>query len=353
MLSVSGRKYKQKEKLGDGMFSTVYAVTRDDGVDFAFKKFKTIKNNLSIEILREISILNIFKEQKSENGVIKPEDIIFDTNIQTFGIVMKKYSSDLFDAISDYNFLNERERIVIAKRILETVVFLHDNGVIHRDIKLENILLDDDKKPVLADYTMSKILYDVCQNDDTHSGEISTVSYRSPEVIANKSYGFPADAWSLGVTFYELFTSYPLQFTNDKDSIDFLLKEMQVCRDTPLWKMISGLLIVDPKKRWTARRALESNMFDTDYKSLKVCEFAKPCIISPKIRVICEEMEVDKKITYWAAQTYLNKTDCSIHSAVELACKFYETDIFSISNPEEYAEEEILILKKMGYNLFI
>ena len=53
-----------------------------------------------------------------------------------------------------------------------------------------------------------------------------------------------------------------------------------------------------------------------------------------------------------AAQTYINITECSVHSAVELACKFYETDPIS-SGTDDFAEEEMMILKNMNYNLFI
>ena len=350
MQSISGRIYEQGEKIGSGTFGSVYSVCRDDGESFAFKKFERTSSDLDLGAIREISILKIF-QNSSDTGIIKLEDIIvLDDDDQTVGIIMKKYNFDLHDVFKK-KMLNKNDRRKIAIKILSAVAFLHDNGVIHRDIKPENILLDENMNPVLADFTLSKIFRGVCKKG-THTGKIATATYRAPEVVAKKSYGMPADAWSLGVVLFELFTGKQLSAQKDKEALDFLSRQILKFRRGPLSDMVKGLLTINPEKRWTARQALESEIFNIFLPIHKVWDGIENCNVSSLISEICENFEVEKKITRWAAQTYFNETGCSAHTAVELACKFYETELFNIES-EEYPEEEMLILRKMKYNLFV
>ena len=349
MQSISGRTYKQGKKLGSGTYGSVYSVTREDGKEFAFKKFEQETPDLSLGVLREISILKIF--QGNECGIMNLEDIIvMDDDDQTVGFIMKKYSLDLHDAIAK-NLLDPTDRKRIARKLLEAVCVLHTNGVIHRDIKPENILLDENKNPILADYTLSKVFQGVCIHG-THTNKIATVTYRAPEVVAKKPYGLPVDAWSLGVVFYEMFTGSLLRVNRDKEALDFLFRKVVKFRDTPLGNMVQGLLDMDPEKRWKPEQALTSDMFNAVPNLPKLRYGIHRCSVSRDIQELCNNFEAKKKVTRWAAQIYLERTGCSVHSAVELACKFYETELFDIDS-EEYPEEEIQILMKMDYNLFV
>lgn len=352
MQSTSGRFYEMGEKIGSGTYGTVYSVTRDDGVYFAFKKFEKSSCYMDIGALREISILSMLKNIPPEYCLMRMEDlVVMNDEKQTVGIIMQKYNTDLHDALSK-KILEKKDCENIALKLLQAVVFLHDNGIIHRDIKPENILLDDNLNPVLTDFTLSKVFTGV-STKGTHTGNIATVTYRAPEVVAKKPYGFPADVWSLGVVFYELFTEKQLVVEKDKEALDFLYKQVLKFEKGKIGTMLSGLLCFDPKKRWSARRALESKIFgDIIFKPVKIWTPMNNCKVSDDVEDMCENFEAEKIVTRMAAQTYINITECSIHSAVELACKLYETDPIS-SETDDFAEEEMMILKNMNYNLFI
>jgi serine/threonine protein kinase len=351
MQSVSGRIYEVEKQIGNGTYGTVFSCIRDDGQIFAFKLFEKTSDDLDIGALREISILKILQNAPKDCGLLQLEDIIIlDDDDQTVGIIMKKYNIDLYDALSK-KLIDKKDCIRIGKKILEAVVFLHENMIIHRDIKPENILLDEDFNPVLADFTLSKIFNGVCSKG-THTGKVATATYRAPEVVAKKSYGFPADAWSLGIVFYELFSGKQLTVDTDKEALDFISNQIPKFKTNKIGYMVKGLLHPDQKLRWTPKKALESGVFD-NISIPNICWVGlNKCNVSRNIKNICKNFESQKIITRWAAQTYLDRTGCSEHSAVELACKMYETDLYAIEN-EEYAEEEMLILKKMNYNLFV
>jgi serine/threonine protein kinase len=352
MQSTSGRFYEMGSQLGSGTYGTVYSVTRDDGASFAFKKFEKSSCDLDIGALREISILSMLKNIPPEYCLMRMEDIVvMNDEEQTVGIIMKKYNTDLHDALTK-KILEKKDCERIALKLLQALVFLHDNGIIHRDIKPENILLDDNLNPVLTDFTLSKVFTGV-STKGTHTGNIATATYRAPEVVAKKPYGFPADVWSLGVVFYELFTGKQLVVEKDKEALELIYKQVPKFERGKIGTMLRGLLCFDPKKRWSARHALESKVFgDIVIEPFKIWTPMNNCKIGNDVEDMCENFEVEKRVTRMAAQTYINVTECSVHSAVELACKFYETDPIS-SGTDDFAEEEIMILKNMNYNLFI
>jgi serine/threonine protein kinase len=351
MQSVSGRIYEVEKQIGNGTYGTVFSCIRDDGQIFAFKLFEKTSDDLDIGALREISILKILQNAPKDCGLLQLEDIIIlDDDEQTVGIIMKKYNIDLYDAL-EKKLISKKDRVLIGKKMLEAVAFLHKNMIIHRDIKPENILLDEDFNPVLADFTLSKI-FNGPSRKGTHTGKVATATYRSPEIVAKKSYGFPADAWSLGVVLYELFSGEQLKIDKDKEALEFISNQIPKFKKNKIGDMVKGLLNPDPKLRWTPKQALESGVFE-NISIPDICWSGLiKCNISKNIKEMCKNFESEKTITKWAAQTYLEQTGCSAHSAVELACKMYETELYSIEN-EEYAEEEMLILKKMNYNLFV
>jgi serine/threonine protein kinase len=87
--------------------------------------------------------------------------------------------------------------------LASAVKYLHEQGIIHRDIKLENIFITEDGKVKLGDLGMSKVLG---KEDELISTRVGTPVYFAPEVIQNQLYSFPVDIWSLGCVFYHLAT---------------------------------------------------------------------------------------------------------------------------------------------------
>lgn len=356
MLSVNHNAYVIDEKIGSGTFGNVYVVTRQDDKKFAYKESTKTGNlkDLDVGFLREISLLKMV--QGNSHGIMSFTDIVLTKD--HVGIIMPLYKYDLFHAIS-HKLLHKQKRYVVAKKLLQAVNFLHENSIIHRDIKTENVMLDENDDPILSDFTLSKIFTDPLVGE-THSARTGTVTYRAPEVLKTQTYGLKADIWSLGVLLFELSSNKFISAQTDFGAFAYFQKKF---RDTDasmksMRHIIRGFLQVNPDDRFSIKDVLESPFFkNSNHKAHKSQEqvyqkYSDKVIISEEISFFAECFEVEKDTTKMAAQIYVNESNCSPQCAIQLACKMYETSIESYEN-EEYVDEEIHILKKMSYNLFV
>ena len=347
MKTISGSTFTMGKELGSGTFGIVFKVYDKSGKKFALKQF-TKDKEIDIGALREISILKMF--EGNCEGIMGLEDIMI-TKSQ-IGVVMKCYSMDLQHAITS-RILKKDHRRKITLQLLKSLAFLKRNCILHRDIKPDNILLDDNFSPVLADYSLSKVFGGICKHG-THTGRVATVTYRAPEVVAKRTYSFPADAWALGVVLYEMYTGKQIQAEKDKEALRFIIREIPKLKKTSLGNLVKGLLRLDPKKRLTPAQALQSPLFLSSYIPPILWETTTSCEVSEEIKDWCETLDAEKTITAWAAQTYCNKVSgCIPFSAVALACKMYETELQNYEDFEDYPEHERKILVGMNFNLFV
>jgi serine/threonine protein kinase len=276
---------------------------------------------------REISILRLLRNENSHPNIIQMHDFKQhdgllegqDTGngcghghdlMSNVGLIMPLYShGNLTDAI-DSNILgrNKCQKVKIAHGILSAVAFLHCNGIIHRDIKGENIMMeyddssgDGDPFPILIDFSLAKIIepqvfmqnnsqstaiisngssnvpkkglssdkknmgvgmgMSVLCREDTHTPSVGTPTYKAPEVVAEQPYHLPSDMYSVGVVLLELLRGKTLEAMKDKGGAKLVAELIDQLPDQPFANLIKGLLEVDPKKRLTASEALQNPVF--------------------------------------------------------------------------------------------
>jgi phosphorylase kinase gamma subunit len=181
-----------------GSYGAVNTVYNDDGEMFAMKSFDVEKEEIGndntdddedaeeivygtceLGTLREISVLRMFANIQPTDKIVSHPGIMpmYDATPMrdTVCIIMPKYACNLTRAIQGKS-LDNKQKLAIAYRLLHTIAFLHVNEVIHRDIKCDNILLDDDMQPVLADYSVAKLFDGQITGESTHTpGSIATV----------------------------------------------------------------------------------------------------------------------------------------------------------------------------------
>ncbi|KAI4497657.1 hypothetical protein M0802_007197 [Mischocyttarus mexicanus] len=110
---------------------------------------------------------------------------------------------ELFSLVEEYGCLPEEVVRIYVTEVALAIDFLHNAGVVHRDLKATNILLDEEGHAVIIDFGLSKWLHRT-QRTNTFCG---TPEYMAPEILKRQSYGQEVDWWSLGVLMCFLLTN--------------------------------------------------------------------------------------------------------------------------------------------------
>ncbi|KAF9451606.1 Pkinase-domain-containing protein [Macrolepiota fuliginosa MF-IS2] len=142
---------------------------------------------------------------------------------------------ELFDYLVEKGRLEEDETRVIFGQLCLAVAYLHESGIVHRDLKLENVLLDERCRIKLGDFGFTRE-YDKNGFMQTFCG---TTGYASPEMLQGKRYQGPeVDVWSLGVILYCLLTG-TLPFDDDDEAI-MRNKIIREDFEDPIWLSLEG-----------------------------------------------------------------------------------------------------------------
>uniref|UniRef100_A0A8C9VDL0 non-specific serine/threonine protein kinase n=1 Tax=Scleropages formosus TaxID=113540 RepID=A0A8C9VDL0_SCLFO len=190
-------------ELGDGAFGKVYkAQNKETGILAAAKVIDTTSEEELEDYMVEIDILASCDHQ----NIVKLLDAFYyETKLW---ILIEFCAGGAVDAImlELERPLTEPQIKVVCKQTLEALIYLHENKVIHRDLKAGNILLTLEGDVKLADFGVSAKNTKTLQRRDSFIG---TPYWMAPEVVMcetskDRPYDFKADIWSLGITLIEL-----------------------------------------------------------------------------------------------------------------------------------------------------
>ena len=250
--------YKYGRLLGKGAFAKVLLSLHV--LTGRLVAIKTIpKKNLNTEhrklkIALETGILKLLSKS---NYIVK----LYETyETQKHVCIVMEYicAGDLLSYIKKRNKLTESTAKYIFKQILLALHFIHQNNIIHRDIKLDNILIDLDNNIRVCDFGVSKQIDPI---NDTMFEQCGTPAYMAPELLTGYGYkGFNADLWSAGVVLYAMLSgTVPFRGNDVKEVHIAIIKgEYQELDDISIeaQSLLRELLEVDPTKRINTARAL-------------------------------------------------------------------------------------------------
>ena len=177
--------------------------------------------------------------------------------------------SDLFDYLQARDFnLGEHRVCELTYQLALGIKYLHSYGIVHRDLKLENIMMTDTSStsvPKLVDFGLAKMIGPT----ERATEPFGTLGYVAPEILEKKPYTFSCDLWSLGCIVYALLcSSLPFDHDSQKETIRMTCED-RVVFDSPQWSsysqdcqdLINRLLIKKPEERITLEQALAHNWF--------------------------------------------------------------------------------------------
>lgn len=174
----------------------------------------------------------------------------FQTNDRLCFVMEYVNGGELFFHLSRERVFSEERTRFYGAEIISALAYLHSQGIIYRDLKLENLLLDKEGHIKIADFGL-------CKEDITYGRTTKTFcgtpEYLAPEVLEDNDYGRAVDWWGIGVVMYEMMCGRLPFYNRDHDVLFtlILVEEVKYPRTlTPEARdLLAGLLIKDPTKR--------------------------------------------------------------------------------------------------------
>ena len=199
---------------------------------------------------------------------------LFESSNHYYIVLEYMQGKDLFDYIAkrSYQLPEERAKVVIFQ-VLQGVRYLHRFGIVHRDLKLENIMMSnatDRAVPKIVDFGLSKII----GPNETATEPFGTLGYVAPEVLKKQPYSYSCDMWGIGCILYALISgSLPFDHNNQKELMRMTMDDT-LKFDLPIWDNISSQcknLITDLLKKNSSQRIrIEEAMLHPWFDSARV-----------------------------------------------------------------------------------
>uniref|UniRef100_A0A146R973 Protein kinase C n=1 Tax=Fundulus heteroclitus TaxID=8078 RepID=A0A146R973_FUNHE len=198
-------------------------------------------------------------EQASNHPFLVGLHSCFQTDSRLFFVIEYVNGGDLMFHMQRQRKLPEEHARFYSAEISLALNYLHERGIIYRDLKLDNVLLDSEGHIKLTDYGMCK---EGLRPGDTTSTFCGTPNYIAPEILRGEDYGFSVDWWALGVLMFEMMAGRsPFDIVGSADNPDqntedylfqvILEKQIRIPRSLSVKaaSVLKGFLNKDPKDR--------------------------------------------------------------------------------------------------------
>nr|XP_038041664.1 caM kinase-like vesicle-associated protein [Anas platyrhynchos] len=243
--------FRAKEKTSGKLYTCKKFLKRDGR-----KVRKAAKN--------EIIILKMVKHP----NILQLVDVYI-TRKEYFIFLELATGREVFDWILDQGYYSEKDTSNVIRQVLEAVAYLHSLKIVHRNLKLENLVYYNrlkNSKIVISDFHLAKLENGLIKEP------CGTPEYLAPEVVGRQRYGRPVDCWAIGVIMYILLSGNP-PFYEEADEDDYENHDKNLFRkilagdyefDPPYWddisqaakELVTRLMEVEQDQRITAEEAI-------------------------------------------------------------------------------------------------
>lgn len=247
------------KSLGRGAFGEVFHVKhKRTGKSFAMKvqqKGKILSNNLLRYAQTERNILAYIR-----HPYIVSLHYAFQTPSHLVLVLQLCPGGNLQQLIKKLGFggFDERLAQLYTAEILLALIHLHDRNVVFRDLKPDNVVLDDEDHAKLTDFGLSKEGVLGHQGTKTFCG---SVAFIAPEILMGKMHGHTVDIYNLGVLLYNMLMGIPPFFHPEKETLHSNIKrarlEIPTCISSSARSLIAATMAKDPSKRLGVARTTD------------------------------------------------------------------------------------------------
>ncbi|XP_054271018.1 serine/threonine-protein kinase polo [Macrosteles quadrilineatus] len=255
------KRYIKGRFFGKGGFAKCYEITEEGNAShksFAGKivsKKLLAKNNQKEKMVQEIEIHKSLKHR----NVVGFHSFFDDENFVYIVLELCRKRS-MMELHRRRKTLTEPEVRYFMKQILEGVLYLHNRGIIHRDLKLGNLFINDDVEVKIGDFGLAAKIEYSGQRKKTLCG---TPNYIAPEILNKKGHSFEVDVWSIGCIMYTLLVGKPPFETSTLKETYSRIKRCEYrlpsnIAKRPAGALINAMLQSEPDKRPTIKQILAS-----------------------------------------------------------------------------------------------
>ncbi|KAK8143931.1 serine/threonine protein kinase psk1 [Beauveria asiatica] len=263
---MTAQEFEPLRCLGQGTYGTVLLVKqRATGKLYAQKQLKKASLVVHRKLVEQTKTERQILESVNRHPFVVKLFYAFQDHEKLYLILEYGQGGELFTHLNTEKMFSETHAAFYMAEMLLAISHLHTNlGVVYRDLKPENCLLDADGHLLLTDFGLSKVSAE--ESSESCHSFLGTIEYMAPEVILGKKYGKAVDWWSFGALGYDLMTGNPpFRGQNHAKIQDNIVKQklsLPYFLSADAKDMLTRLLRKDPHKR------LGSNM-PKDLQTLK------------------------------------------------------------------------------------
>lgn len=284
-------KYQISKLIGKGSYGEVYDIKdAKSHIHYALKKCMKIfeTKTRALGTLTELRLGRLLNHR----NINKLEEILIPYHLNSFGGIYyrsKLMKTNLGRYLNRNKYIPIKDIKYILFQMISALYYIHKRGVIHCDIKPDNILIGSNKETQLCDFGLSHVINPSKESLQSYA---TTRWYRAPEVILGMKYNEAIDIWSIGCVLGELLLGKPLfQGTNNFNQLDIIMDTLG-CPEDLSWvdasqrvifamnknkksrfdeifsgcdesavRLLSHMLLWNPKERYTAQQILYDSFF--------------------------------------------------------------------------------------------